>query len=218
MLEVIERKRLKHGVLITIEGIDGSGKTTQTKILLDTLTKKGYDVVRFHEPTNGKWGRKIRELATNGRHKVKPEIELEFFCLDRLEDIEKNIHPALQEKKIVIMDRYYFSSVAYQGARGLDPNLIEKQNEAIAPIPDMTIILDLDPEVALRRIKYKRNEAPNYFERKKYLEHVRRIFLERFSNRPYVKIINGNDERSIQKIASDIWNIVEPIIKEAEES
>lgn len=218
MLEAIERKRLKHGVLIAVEGIDGAGKTTQAKILLDTLTQKGYDVIYLHEPTAGNWGRKIKELATNGRHKIKPETELEFFYLDRLEDVEKNIRPALQGKKIVIMDRYYFSNVAYQGARGLDPDLIERKNERIAPTPDITIILDLNPEVALKRIRYKRNETPNYFERKKYLERVRQAFLKCFSNRPNIKIIDGDDNRPIQMIASDIWKIVEPIVKEAEEA
>lgn len=217
MLEEIELKKLKHGVLIAIEGIDGAGKTTQAKILLDTLTKKGYDVVCFHEPTNGKWGKKIKKLAMNGRHRIKPETELEFFYLDRLEDVKKNIRPALREKKVVIMDRYYFSNVAYQGAKGLDPNLIEEKNKAIAPIPDVTIILDLEPEVALKRIMYKRNEVPNYFERKKYLERVRQIFLKHFGNRPNVKVIDGDDTRPIQVIASDVWKIVEVIIKEAEE-
>ncbi|MEM3726250.1 MAG: dTMP kinase [Candidatus Bathyarchaeia archaeon] len=218
MLEVVERKRLKHGVLIAIEGIDGAGKTTQAKILLETLIKKGYDAVCFHEPTDGKWGRKIKELATNGRYKISPEVELQFFYLDRLEDVKRNIQPALQRKKIVIMDRYYLSSVAYQGARGLDLDLIEKKNETIAPIPNIAIIIDLNSEVALTRIRYKRNEIPNYFERKKYLEHVRQIFLKRFSNRTNVRIIDGDDTRPIQMIASDIWKIVEPIIKEAEDA
>lgn len=218
MLEVIERKRLKRGVLIAIEGIDGAGKTTQAKILGETLAKKGYFVVGLHEPTGGKWGKKIKELAKNGRHKTKPETELDLFYLDRREDVGKNIRPSLQEKKIVIMDRYYFSSVAYQGERGLNPDYIEKKNETIAPIPDITIILDLDPEVSLKRIRHKRNETPNHFERKKYLERVRQAFLRQFSNRPNIRIIDGDDTRPIQMVASDIWKIVEPIIKEAEET
>lgn len=218
MLEVVERKRLKRGVLIAIEGIDGAGKTTQAKILVETLTKKGYFVVGLHEPTGGKWGKKIKELARNGRHKTKPETELDLFYLDRLEDVGKNIRPSLQEKKIVIMDRYYFSSVAYQGERGLNPDYIEKKNETIAPIPDITIILDLDPEVSLKRIRHKRNVTPNHFERKKYLERVRQAFLRQFSNRPNIRIIDGDDTRPIQMVASDIWKMVEPIIKEAEET
>lgn len=217
MLEVVARKRLKRGVLVAIEGIDGAGKTTQAKILVDKLAEKGYSITGLHEPTTGRWGGKIRELAKNGRHKTKPETELEFFYLDRLEDVERNIKPSLKAKKIVVMDRYYFSSVAYQGARELNPQEIEDQNRSIAPIPDMTIILDLEPEVALKRIKRTRNSAPNHFERKKYLQHVRKIFLEQFNNRPNVKIIDADDKRIIQEVASEIWGIIKPIIRDLEE-
>lgn len=218
MLQVIERKQLKRGILIAIEGIDGAGKTTQSIILLDKLSKSGYPVVRFHEPTDGLWGKKIKDLAMIGRRETNVETELEFFYFDRLEDVKNNVEPSLKNKKIVIMDRYYFSSVAYQGARGLDPDHIEKKNEEIAPKPDVLIILDLDPEVALRRIRHKRNTKPNHFERKKHLDHVRRIFLERFSGRPNVRILAGDDVRSISMVADEIWKIVKPIIRKVEES
>lgn len=218
MLELVGRKRLKRGVLIAIEGIDGAGKTTQSEILEKKLTEKGYVVVGLHEPTEGRWGKKIKELAKNGRRRIKPETELDYFYFDRLEDVRNNINPSLKEKKIVIMDRYYLSSVAYQGARGLSPDHIEKTNKMIAPIPDVTIILDLDPDVALTRIKHKRNMTPNHFERKKYLDQVRKVFLKQFRNRPNVKIINGDSNRSIPTVASEIWKIVEPIIRKIEET
>jgi len=209
---------LERGVLIAIEGIDGAGKTTQSRILLEKLMEKGYPAVGLHEPTDGRWGKKIKELAKNGRHQIKPETELDFFYLDRLEDVKNHIKPYLQEKKIVVMDRYYLSSVAYQGARGLSPDYIEKKNEKIAPIPDVTIILDLDSEVALRRIRHTRNTTPNHFERKKYLDRVRQIFLRQFSNRPNVRIIKGDDTCSIQAVASELWNAIEPIIQKVEET
>lgn len=209
---------LKRGILIAIEGIDGAGKTTQSTMLYDKLKKKGYPVVRFHEPTNGIWGERIKDLAKNGRHKVNAEDELDFFYRDRLEDVEHNINPSLKEKKIVIMDRYYFSSIAYQGARGLDPNYVEEKNESIAPKPDILIILDLSPEAALKRIRQNRNETPNHFERIKYLEKVRQIFLKQFSNRPYVRIMNGDVARSEESIAQEILEIVLPIIANAEET
>jgi len=218
LLKLVGRKKLKQGFLVAIEGIDGAGKTTQSKILVDRLTKEGYPVIGLHEPTGGRWGRKIKELAKNGRHKTKPETEVELFYLDRLEDVKKNITPALKSKKIVIMDRFYFSSAAYQGARGLSPDSIEKKNMKIAPIPSITIILDLEPEVALKRIRDKRNEMPNHFERKKYLEKVRRIFLRQFANRPDIRIIAGDDLRSIQAIASDIWGIIKPLIEKIEDA
>lgn len=217
MLELVGRKRLKRGVLIAIEGIDGAGKTTQSRILMQKLTERGYPAVGLHEPTDGIWGKRIKELAKNGRHDISAKKELSFFLMDRMEDVREHIRPSLNSKKIVVMDRYYPSSVAYQGARGLDAGYIEKKNEEIAPIPDITIVLDLNPEVALRRIRHKRNMTPNHFERQKYLDSVRRIFLEEFGNRTDVRIIDGDDTRSIQKVASEIWEIIEPIIRNAEE-
>jgi dTMP kinase len=208
---------MSKGVLIAIEGIDGAGKTTQSFMLFDKLCKKGYPVVHLHEPTDGVWGDKIKDLAKNGRHKVKAEEEMEFFYKDRLEDVTKNINPALKKRNIVIMDRYYFSSVAYQGARDIEPNYVESKNEEIAPKPDLLIILDLTPEAGLKRIREKRNGTPNYFERSRYLQKVRRIFLEQFKNRPYTRIIDGDDTRSVHVVAEEIWAVVQPIIAEAEE-
>jgi len=218
LLEVVERKRLRRGILIAIEGIDGAGKTTQSIILFDKLSKSGYPVVRFHEPTDGIWGKRIKDLAQNGRHEITAETELKFFYFDRLEDVKDNIEPSLKDKKIVIMDRYYFSSVAYQGARGLASDYVEKKNEEIAPKPDILIVLDLVPEVALNRIRRKRNAKPNHFERKKYLDRVRQIFLKQFSGRPNVRIVAGDDTRSISVVAREIWEIVEPIIRDVEET
>jgi dTMP kinase len=215
-VEELERATLRYGVLIAIEGIDGAGKTTQSKLLLGKLVKEGYSAVCFHEPTEGKWGLKIKDLAINGRHKTSPEEEMSFFYQDRVEDVEKNIYPALKDRKAVIMDRYYFSNVAYQSARGLNPDTIEERNERIAPKPNLLIILDLTPQAALKRIKEKRNGRPNHFERMKHLEKIREIFLKRFKERTYAKIIDGDDVRSESTIATEIWNIVKPIIKEAE--
>lgn len=200
-------------MIIAFEGIDGAGKTTQSTKLFEKLKQQGYPVTRFKEPTNGIWGEKIRDLARNGRHNVETITEFEFFYNDRIDDVKNNILPSLNEKKIVVMDRYYPSSVAYQGARGLETDFIEKKNEEIAPKPDILIILDLEPKVALDRITGKRNETPNHFERRTYLENVRKIFLDRFKGRPNVLIIDGNDSRSIQIISRNIWKKVEPIVK-----
>jgi dTMP kinase len=213
LLESVEEKQLRRGFLIAIEGIDGAGKTTQARLLAEELRKNRYLVVSLHEPTNGKWGQKIRDLANNGRQKTSPEEEMELFYRDRLEDVKNNIKPALDEKKIVVMDRYYFSNVAYQSERGLDPNLIEKKNEKIAPVPDITIIIDLEPDVSLRRIVHKRNGTPNYFEEKNRLESVRREFLK-LRTRANIYVLDGDDNRPIQAVFEDIWKIVEPRLRE----
>ncbi|MBI5183082.1 MAG: dTMP kinase, partial [Nitrospinae bacterium] len=127
-------------MLIAIEGIDGVGKTTQSRLLEGYLKDKGYNVICMSEPTNGKWGRKIREMIKVGRDNTSPEEELYLFTEDRKEDVYMNILPALEEKKIVIMDRYYISSIAYQGALGIDRKRIKEMNEEFAPVPHLTII------------------------------------------------------------------------------
>jgi len=204
-----EPKKLQKGILIAIEGIDGVGKTTQSLCLYNKLQREGYPVSLFHEPTDGKWGKKILQLAKAGRRKINANTECELFFLDRVEDVKKNIGPALNRNEIVIMDRYYLSNIAYQGARGLDPDEIEKKNLEIAPRPTLTIILDASPRVTLARIKNYRSIKPN-FERERYLNKVRQIFKGRFSGLPDVEIIDGG--RSIDEISLHIYNIIKPII------
>ena len=210
-------KVLREGILIAIEGIDGAGKTTQANILYRRLLKEGYPVSLFHEPTNGKWGRKIANLVRNGRQNTNPMREFQLFFLDRKEDVEKNIRPALSDKRIVIMDRYYLSNVAYQGVLGLQADFIEKENEKAFPIPTVTIILDLLPQVALSRIRKERNSVPNHFEREKYLSKVRKVFLQQFSGKKNVVVIKGNAGCNIDEVASQILNTVRPIVRSVEE-
>ena len=182
-------------VLIAIEGIDGAGKTTQAKILKKELERRGYDVIRLSEPTKGKWGKKIKELSSRGKNPSTKEL-FELFFLDRIEDVNKNIIPALKKGQTVILDRYYMSSVAYQGAGGLDPAFIESENQKIAPKPDITIILDLPPKIAVKRIEHRKSE-PDYFERLKFLTKVRSIFLERYSSRSDVIIVDSTQRPNI---------------------
>lgn len=103
---------------------------------------------------------------------------MELFLKDREEDVQKNILPALMQGSIVVMDRYYYSNMAYQGALGIDVNHIQALNEKIAPRPDMVIILDLDAQAGLHRINTLRREKENHFEREDYLRKVSQIFRE----------------------------------------
>lgn len=162
------------GVLIAIEGIDGAGKSTQSMLLKRALEQRGYEVVLLKEPTDGVWGSEVRRLARLGRY-ASPEEELELFLRDREENVKQNILPALESGHVVIMDRYYPSSMAYQGALGIDPQLIRERSERIAPVPDLVVVLDVPPEVGVSRI-LKRGERPNYFEDKEYLRAVRDVF------------------------------------------
>jgi dTMP kinase len=166
---------LKRGILIVLDGIDGTGKTTQAKKLLKTLKKKGYDAVYFREPSDSKWGREIKRKAALA-DSLSPAQELDLFQRDRLENVEKNLKPALEQNKIIVLDRYYYSTIAYQGARGIDPLRIQKMNEKFAVKPDLAFILDVTPRVGLRRIEKTRREKDLLFEQEDYLGKVRKIF------------------------------------------
>jgi dTMP kinase len=166
--------RLRKGLLIVFEGIDGSGKSTQARRLQRKLKSMGYAVVSLREPTRGKWGRAIRRLArTEGS--LTPEEELDLFVEDRRENVRKNIRPALAERKVVILDRYYFSTIAYQGAKGIDPARIRRLNESFASRPDLVFILDIEAGRGLGRIR-GRKKKDLLFEREAYLARVRKIF------------------------------------------
>ncbi len=163
------------GLLISVEGIDGTGKTTQVQLLKDWFERQGRSAVILKEPTQGIYGKEIADLAAAGKLK-DPEKELRLFMQDRAEDVRKNIKPALEAGKAVIMDRYYQSNMAYQGARGLDVRQIKEQNEKFSPVPDLIIILDIDPKKSMARVKTRKNVV-DHFENEAYLEKVREIFL-----------------------------------------
>jgi dTMP kinase len=168
--------RLKKGLLIVFEGIDGAGKSTQARLLLRRLRARGFETVSFREPTRGKWGRQIRRLARQAGP-VTPEEELELFVKDREENVRKNIRPALSRNWVVILDRYYFSTIAYQGAKGIDPARIRRLNEKFAVRPDLVFILDIEAGRGLGRIR-SRKSKDLLFERQRYLARVRRLFGE----------------------------------------
>ena len=190
-------------MLIAIEGIDGAGKTTIARFLRDELEKRGFSVILLKEPTDGEYGRRIKEAED----RFDPEEELQLFLLDRKEDVEKNILPALREGKVVIMDRYYISSIAYQGARGLDLDEIRKMNEEIAPKPDLIIILDVSPQEGLKRVGKRGSRT--VFEEESYLAEVRENFLrigEKMGENGNVKVINA--ERELEEVKKDVLDAV----------
>lgn len=179
------------GLLIAVEGIDGAGKTTIAKHLCDFLSKRGHSCVVFKEPSDSIYGRIIKSLKS----RLSPERELELFLLDREIDVRERINPALEEGKIVIMDRYYYSNIAYQSACGLKEEMIKELNERIAPKPDLVILLDISPSKALERIKNR--EKLSVFERREYLEKVREKFLKIADERTV--IIDAEKELEIVK-------------------
>lgn len=195
--------KLKKGVLIVLDGIDGTGKTTQAKRLLVTLKKIGWETAYFREPSDSQWGLAIKKKAVFA-DSLTPEEELDMFQKDRRENVEKNLKPALREKKVIILDRYYFSTIAYQGARGIDPEMIRKQNESFAVKPDLVFILDIAPHKGLIRIEKSREKMDKHFEREEYLVKVRDIFRS-FEGKNIHHIDASRPENDIYK---DIEKIV----------
>ena len=191
------------GKLIVIEGIDGTGKSTQATMLAEALRKAGHEVVQSFEPTNGPWGRKLRESATTGRLSI--EEELDYFLKDRRQHVEELITPTVARGGIVILDRYYFSSMAYQGARGIDPTEIRAKNEVFAPEPDTLLILDLDVDTALKRIGVRDGEA-NEFEKRESLQFCRDLFLS-LQDEPFAHVIDT--DASIESIHQRIVEVVQ---------
>ena len=163
------------GKLIVYEGIDGSGKTTHFERSAEWLRSKDYSVLTLREPSASPHGAKLRRSAIKGR--LSPEEELNLFIEDRRWNVANNIQPALVKHQFVLLDRYYYSTIAYQGTRGIDLDEIRKKNEAFAPKPNLVLLFDLSPEISIERIKIDRGETPNLFEKLDYLSRVRDIFL-----------------------------------------
>lgn len=192
--------------LIAIEGIDGAGKTTLANMLTLYFETLGRDVICQHEPTSGKWGQLLRQSAKDGR--LDPELELEYFLNDRKEHVKEVIGPALAEGKVVILDRYYFSTMAYQGARGHDPAKIRQDNEEFAPVPDHLFLLDIDVSAALQRIR-SRGDVANHFEKVESLQKCRDIFLG-LVGEPFVHVLDATKnqtevfEEAINKVSLDL--------------
>jgi dTMP kinase len=174
-------------VFIVVEGIDGAGKTTQVRLLKEALERAGESPVVSKEPTNGPWGQRIKESAATGRFSL--EEELHAFIEDRKEHVATLIRPSLDARKIVILDRYFYSTIAYQGARGADVAEIRALMESQFPIPDAVFILDVDPATGVHRIAHLRGEQPNLFENRDDLARARAIFNSLTG--PTVHHING---------------------------
>lgn len=161
-------------MLITFEGIDGSGKTTQARKLFNFLKEKGLSVSLYREPGGTLLGERIREILLNFDMDIRSELLL--FEASRAQLVSQVIKKDLELSKVVILDRFTDSTLAYQGyGRGVDIDLIKKLNEFATQgiVPDLTFLLDVDPEVALRRIKEKSRFDDIYF-----LKRVREGFLK----------------------------------------
>ncbi len=168
---------MARGLLIVLEGIDGSGKTTLARGIAETFRARGREVVVTAEPTNGPHGQRIRDLTRTGRREeMTPEEEFALFTDDRREHVEGVVYPALERGDVVVQDRSYFSTVAYQGDRGLSRAHILEVSTRIAPTPDVLLVVDVPVDVALERIRATRDAPADDFEKAANLERARATF------------------------------------------
>jgi dTMP kinase len=173
---------VSRGLFVTLEGGDGSGKTTQAEALGRWLEQQGRTVVRTREPGGTEVGVEVREIVLHHRGDITPRAEALLYAADRAHHVATVVRPALARGDVVIQDRYIDSSVAYQGAgRVLDPVEVKSLSvwatEGLAP--DLTVLLDLDPAVARGRLdeartRYDRLEA----EAAEFHARVRHAYLE----------------------------------------
>jgi dTMP kinase len=177
------------GLFIAVEGIDGAGKTTLVGRLVEFFERAGVEVVRSKEPTDGPWGRKIRESAFAGRHDAAEELRL--FTCDRAEHFGQLVGPALAAGKVVVLDRYYYSTAAYQGVAGAPAAAVRAATFDRFPTPDVALLVDVPAEVGVSRIREGRGEVPNRFEDAAYLRDVRTAFLAVIQDRPEVRVLQG---------------------------
>lgn len=162
---------MERGLLIALEGIDGAGKSCLAVGLVEALRAHGQVVSPTREPTDGPYGQRIRRMASSSE-RVAPTVELDWFMRDRDEHVERVIEPALAAGRVVLTDRYALSSVAYQGARGLDADAILAECEERFPLPDLAILLWLDPREGLARAAARGGRAEPAFEDAAFLEQV----------------------------------------------
>jgi len=198
-------KRKHKGKFICIEGVDGSGKTTQAKRLVRNLRSKDYDAVYTTEPSAGKIGALIRGFVLSRKSRAPIALEALLFAADRVDHVQAEVEPLLKQDKIVVCDRYLFSSLAYQGAAGLDLHWMDCINK-FALEPDLTLFLDVTSEVALSRLKRKKS----VMETLRNLVKVRDVYLNLVQQQRMVTL-DGN--KSIDEIAKDV---LETVLKELE--
>ena len=194
---------VKRGALIVFEGLDGCGKSTQLSLAAEVLRTKGLDPVVTREPTDGPWGRKIRAMAASGEA-VSPETELEWFFEDRREHMRNIIRPALEVGQTVLSDRSYISTVAYQGARGLDPKKILVDSEAEFEQPVLVLLFEVSPRDGLARVEARGGLSEPVFENLEFQEKVAAVFADLEVS----GLVRIDAARSIEAIAQDVSDAI----------
>jgi len=196
------------GRLITLEGIDNSGKTTQAQKLSNHLKKKGHKVLLVRDPGGTEISEKIRKILLDKQNGLAAATEFFLYLAARQQLVSEIILPALKKNKIVICDRYCDSTLAYQGyGRGLNINLVDNILKSFFPVPDLTILIDLPVLEAQKRFGLTK---PDRLEKEKlsFHEKVRRGYLEiAKKNRQRVKVVDGTG--NLAKTYEQVQKIVD---------
>jgi len=192
------------GAFIVIEGLDGSGKTTQARLLTRAL-RKNCEAIFTAEPSRGKIGKFIRNRILYGEKRVQSPVEALLFAADRLDHIQKEVIPAVERGCVVISDRYTYSSLAYQGSAGLSTEWIKNINEH-ALKPDLAIFIDVTPETVLKRLKRRKSVMENIATQQK----VRQVYLKYVETGQLVRV-DGEQER--KAVANDVLKTVIAFLK-----
>ena len=201
---------MNRGKFIVLEGLDGSGKTTQAKRLSTYLGKKNYSSLVTKEPTNSPIGLLIREIL-HKKYSTSPNTLALLYAADRSEHISSEVEPALKNGTHVICDRFVYSHLAYQGAFLPQPTIISYNSHSLIT-PDLTIFIDTSPEECTRRIVTNRKSL-ELFDGLEHANNLRANFFaafEMFGSQMPVKIVNGN--QSEDKIFSHLLSIVEELL------
>ncbi|MCL4119004.1 UNVERIFIED_CONTAM: hypothetical protein GTU68_029893, partial [Idotea baltica] len=197
---------------LVLEGVNGAGKTSLLNKISDYISNLKFEVVKSFEPGSSKAGIEIRKLILSGEYNLNSLSETFLFAADRTEHVNKVIKTNLEKNKIVISDRYYYSSIAFQGyGRKQDLDFIKQVNQKACSgtYPDLVILLDLDPKVGLQRTKKRQDDSKDSFEDEEIEFHnnLREGFLEiaKSSNENFL-IINA------EKTEEEIWLQVKDVL------
>ena len=197
----------KKGIFIVIEGLDGSGKTTQATLLAKKL-EQNHKIFLTAEPSRGKIGTFIREGCLYEDKRLPTEAEALLFAADRIEHMYNEVKPALDESKLVICDRYIYSSLAYQGSTGLSLEWIKTIN-ARALQPDFSIFIDVSPEKVIERLQRKKSIMETLETQTK----VREVYLKFVAKGELVRI---DGDKPTQAVAEELYGKVSGVLKAAE--
>jgi dTMP kinase len=194
------------GFFICVEGLDGCGKTTQAKLLVDRL-KVVYNAVYTTEPSQGNVGQFIKEYCLDVEQRGSSVVEALLFAADRSEHVEKEIMPALNRGELVISDRYLYSSLAYQGAAGVDLNWIRQINKH-AMKPDLAVFIDVHPETVVQRLKSRKSVMENLETQRR----VREVYM-RFVESGELTLVDGNASK--EKVGEELLRMVLAFLERA---